>query len=94
MENGRVQRENGRVQRENERVASITINYHLNVRDILIGQNFQVKYGKWSVLRCIATYSNILKKCLLWLYEELEIVKQGVSQKGQPNGFAIFQKLI
>ena len=82
------------MQRENERVASITINYHLNVRDILIGQNFQVKYGKWSVLRCIAPYSNILKKCLLWLYEKLELVKQGVSQKVHSNGFAIFQKLI
>ena len=27
---------------------------------------------KWSVLRCVALYSNILKKCLLCLYEKLE----------------------
>ena len=28
----------------------------------------------WSVLRCIPPYSNISKKCLLCLYEKLEIV--------------------
>ena len=29
---------------------------------------------KWSVLRCLRPYYNILKKCLLRLYEKLEIV--------------------
>ena len=29
---------------------------------------------KWSVLRCVPPYSNISKKCLLCLYEKLEIV--------------------
>ena len=29
---------------------------------------------KWSVLRCVPPYSNILKKCLLCLYGNLEIV--------------------
>ena len=29
---------------------------------------------KWSVLRCVQPYSNISKKCLLRLYEKLEIV--------------------
>ena len=29
---------------------------------------------KWSVLRCTPPYSNISKKCLLCLYEKLEIV--------------------
>ena len=29
---------------------------------------------KWSVLRCVPPYSNISKKCLLYLYEKLEIV--------------------
>ena len=29
---------------------------------------------KWSVLRCEPPYSNISKKCLLFLYENLEIV--------------------
>ena len=29
---------------------------------------------KWSVLRCVPPYSNILKNCLLYLYEKLEIV--------------------
>ena len=29
---------------------------------------------KWSILRCIPPYSNISKKCLLHLYEKLEIV--------------------
>ena len=29
---------------------------------------------KWSVLRCISLYSNISKKCLLRLYQKLEIV--------------------
>ena len=29
---------------------------------------------KWSVLRCVLPYSNISKKCLLCLYEKLEIV--------------------
>ena len=28
---------------------------------------------KWSVLRCVSSYSNISKKCLLCLYEKLEI---------------------
>ena len=29
---------------------------------------------KWSILRCVQPYSNISKKCLLGLYEKLEIV--------------------
>ena len=29
---------------------------------------------KWSVLRCVPPYPNISKKCLLCLYEKLEIV--------------------
>ena len=29
---------------------------------------------KWSVLRCVPPHSNISKKCLLCLYEKLEIV--------------------
>ena len=29
---------------------------------------------KWSILRCVPPYSNISKKCLLCLYEKLEIV--------------------
>ena len=29
---------------------------------------------KWSVFRCVPSYSNISKKCLLCLYEQLEIV--------------------
>ena len=29
---------------------------------------------KWSVLRCVSPYSNISKKCLLCLYQKLEIV--------------------
>ena len=29
---------------------------------------------KWSVLRCIPPFSNISKRCLLCLYEKLEIV--------------------
>ena len=29
---------------------------------------------KWSVLRCVPPYSNISNKCLLYLYEKLEIV--------------------
>ena len=28
---------------------------------------------KWSVLRCVSSYSNISKKCRLCLYEKLEI---------------------
>ena len=29
---------------------------------------------RWSILRCVPPYSNISKKCLLCLYEKLEIV--------------------
>ena len=29
---------------------------------------------KWSILRCVPPYSNISKKCVLCLYEKLEIV--------------------
>ena len=32
---------------------------------------------KWSVLRCVPPYSNILKKCLLCLYGNLKIVTYG-----------------
>ena len=32
---------------------------------------------KWSVLRCVPPYSNILKKCLLYLYGNLKIVTYG-----------------
>ena len=34
----------------------------------------ETRYIKWSVLRCDPPYSNISKKCLLCLYEKLEIV--------------------
>ena len=36
---------------------------------------------KWSVLRCIPPSANILKKCLLCLYEKLEIVTYQNQQK-------------
>ena len=29
---------------------------------------------KWIVLRCIPPYSDISKKCLLYLYEKLQVV--------------------
>ena len=41
------------------------------------GKMFQVKHLanlRYSVLRCITLYSNIVKKCFLRLYEKLEIV--------------------
>ena len=74
------------VQRENGRSVSITTRYHLNTSDISIRQHFQgtcdtqknvsreKRNLKWSFLRCIPQYSNLSKKCLLRLYEKLEIV--------------------
>ena len=71
------------LQREKGRNVFITINYHLNNRNTPIRRHFQVtcailkrfpiKHLKWCTFSC-NLYSNITKKCILLLYEKLEIV--------------------
>ena len=36
---------------ENGRADSKTVSYHLNARDILVRQEFQVKCGTWQVFQ-------------------------------------------
>ena len=67
------------------KAVSITASCHLNTRYSnkstlssymwhLKSVSSETRHLKWSVLRCVPPYSNISKKCLLCLYEKLEIV--------------------
>ena len=74
------------LQRENGTAISIGTSYHLikrycNNRTTLSSYMWHLKRVssetpnlKWSVLRCVPPYSNILKKCILFWYEKLKIV--------------------
>ena len=67
---------------ENERGTSMTINYNLNKMFLTLSSYMfhlkrvlsEIPDLKWSVLRWLPPYSNVSKKCLLCLYEKLEIV--------------------
>ena len=70
-------------QKENRRKGIITVKSHSARNDIHMRQHFQKLYVaseekspnlKWSLLRCVTLYSNILTMCPLWLYQKLVVI--------------------
>lgn len=85
---------------ENERGTSMTINYNLNKMFLTLSSYMfhlkrvlsEIPDLKWSVLRRLPPYSNVSKKCLLCLYEKLEIVTYENQKKHFNKRFEVFCK--